>query len=191
MTCGWPQFESVWIVPLFDPKPFGRLASKDRPTILGGQGTGATGGPPAARTLDHPAMPLPTLHHIGIAVRSLDEHRSLYETTWGAELESVESLPEQGVRVAFYRLANVRLELIEPIGTEGPMTKFLDSRGEGLHHLAMSVDDLDDRLEQLRSDGFRLIDPSPRPGAHDSQVAFVHPSDTGRVLVELCQTHPA
>lgn len=131
------------------------------------------------------------INHLGIAVRSLDEHRAYYENTLGAAYEGVEEVPEQKVRVAFYTLgppgAEVRLELLEPTAPDSPIAAFLEKRGEGLHHIAYTVRDLDGRLAALREGGVRLIDQTPRNGAHGVRIAFLHPKSTGGVLTELCE----
>jgi methylmalonyl-CoA/ethylmalonyl-CoA epimerase len=133
------------------------------------------------------------LNHIGIAVRSIAERQDYYQNTLGAEFEGVESVPTQKVNVAFFRMGCVRLELLEPTSPDSPIAKFLEKRGEGLHHVAYSVDDIDARLAELQAHRVRLIDEHARPGAHHMQVAFLHPSSTGGVLTELCepaaQTH--
>ena len=134
------------------------------------------------------------VHHLGIAVRSLDAHRAYYETVLGARFEGVEEVPEQGVRVAFYavgpEVAPVRLELLEPTRDDSPVARFLEARGEGLHHVAYAVDDLDGRLAALKAGGVRLIDEAPRAGAHGMAIAFLHPKATGGVLTELCEPAP-
>jgi methylmalonyl-CoA/ethylmalonyl-CoA epimerase len=127
------------------------------------------------------------LNHIGIAVRRLADHQDYYQNTLGAEFEGVESVPTQKVNVAFYRMGCIRLELLEPTSPESPIAKFLEKRGEGLHHVAYSVDDIDARLAELQAGRVRLIDEHPRIGAHHMQVAFIHPSSTGGVLTELCE----
>ena len=135
------------------------------------------------------------INHIGIAVHSLDAHRDFYERVLGAEYEGTEEVPGQGVRVAFYRVGGggdsgrggVRLELLEPLSPESPVAKFLEKRGEGVHHVAYTVEDLDERLRELRDEGVELIDETGRDGAHDTRVAFLHPRSTGRVLTELCE----
>jgi methylmalonyl-CoA/ethylmalonyl-CoA epimerase len=129
------------------------------------------------------------VHHLGIAVRSLDAHRDHYERVLGARFEGVEEVPEQGVRVAFYAVgpadAPVRLELLEPTRADSAVARFLDARGEGLHHVAFTVDDVEARLAALKAGGVRLIDEAPRPGSHDARIAFLHPKATGGVLTEL------
>lgn len=128
-----------------------------------------------------------SLNHIGIAVRSIDAQRPFYEDVLGAEFEGIEDVPSQKVRVAFFRLDNVRLELLESTDPEGPIAKFLDKRGEGLHHLAFTVDDIQVRIDQLKQSGLRMIDDKPRGGAHQMQIAFLHPKSSHGVLTELCE----
>ena len=131
------------------------------------------------------------VNHIGIAVHSLEAHRDFYERVLGAAYEGTEEVSGQGVRVAFYRIGSgagaVRLELLEPLGEGSPVAGFLEKRGEGVHHVAYTVEDLDQRLQELRRDGMELIDEVGRDGAHDTRVAFLHPRSTGRVLTELCE----
>jgi methylmalonyl-CoA/ethylmalonyl-CoA epimerase len=127
------------------------------------------------------------INHIGIAVRSIADHHAFYEKTLGAEFEGMEDVPTQRVKVAFFRLGCVRLELLEPTDAEGPVAKFIAKHGEGLHHIAYSVDALDARLAELQINRVRLIDERPRPGAHHMQIAFLHPASSGGVLTELCE----
>ena len=127
------------------------------------------------------------VNHIGIAVRSIADHHEYYEKTLGAEFESIEFVSSQKVKVAFFRMGSLRLELLEPTSPDSPISRFLDKRGEGLHHIAFSVDDIDARLAELQAGRVRLIDDHPRPGAHHMQVAFLHPASTGGVLTELCE----
>ncbi len=132
-----------------------------------------------------------SLNHIGIAVRSIDEQRLFYEETLGAEFEGFEEVPDQKVRIAFFRFSNVRLELLEPTDSSGPIAKFLDKRGEGLHHLAFTVEDLQTRIGELKRSGFQMIDDQPRTGSHQMQIAFLHPKSTHGVLTELCEVAEA
>jgi methylmalonyl-CoA/ethylmalonyl-CoA epimerase len=131
--------------------------------------------------------PVKALNHVGIAVRSIDEQRPFYEGTLGAEFEGIEDVPSQKVRVAFFRIQDVRLELLEPTDPSSTVTKFLENRGEGLHHLAFTVENIEDRIAELKSSGIRMIDDKPRPGSHHMQIAFMHPKSTNGVLTELCQ----
>ena len=114
-----------------------------------------------------------SLNHVGIAVRSIDDQRPFYEDVLGAEFECYEDVPSQKVRVGFFRVENVRLELLEPTDSDGPIAKFMDKRGEGLHHLAFTVDDIQARIDELKQSGIRMIDDTPRGGAHHMQIAFL------------------
>lgn len=127
------------------------------------------------------------LNHVGIAVRSIDDQRPFYEESLGAEFECYEEVPSQKVRVGFFRVGDVRIELLEPTDPEGPIGKFLDKRGEGLHHLAFTVADIQTRINELKESGIRMIDETPRNGAHHMKIAFLHPKSSHGVLTELCE----
>jgi methylmalonyl-CoA/ethylmalonyl-CoA epimerase len=131
--------------------------------------------------------PVKALNHVGIAVRSIEEQRPFYEGTLGAEFEAIEDVPSQKVRVAFFKINDVRLELLEPTDPSSTVAKFLETRGEGLHHLAFTVENLEDRIAELKASGVRMIDEKPRAGSHHMQIAFAHPKSTHGVLTELCQ----
>jgi len=131
--------------------------------------------------------PVKSLNHIGIAVQSIDTQRSFYEGALGAQFEGIEVVPDQKVRVAFFRVSNVRLELLEPTAPDSPVAKFLEKRGEGLHHLAFTVEDIQSRIADLKESGIRMIDDTPRGGAHHTQIAFLHPKSSFGVLTELCE----
>ena len=123
------------------------------------------------------------LDHVAIAVPSIEEAAPLYERVTGARCSPVEELPAQGVRVAFVGA----LELIEPLGPDTTVGRFLERGGAGLHHVAYRVDDLEAELGRLASEGVELVDGVPRPGAGGHRVAFLHPRSTGKVLVELVE----
>jgi len=131
--------------------------------------------------------PVKAVNHIGIAVRSIEAQRSFYEGTLGAVFEGVEVVPDQKVRVGFFRIGEVRLELLEPTDPTSTITAFLEKRGEGLHHVAFTVAGIEDRIAELKQAGLRMIDDLPRPGAHHMRIAFVHPKSTFGVLTELCE----
>ena len=131
--------------------------------------------------------PVKAIHHIGIAVRSIDAQKRYYETILGAVFEGVETVADQKVRVAFFRVGDVRFELLEPTDASSAVAGFLDKRGEGLHHVALAVDDLEAHIAELKQAGIRMIDNAPRPGAHHMRIAFLHPKSTFGVLTELCQ----
>lgn len=131
------------------------------------------------------------VNHIGIAVRSIEAHRPFYEDILGARFEGTEEVPDQQVRVAFFAVGpeghEVRLELLEPTSEASPVAKFLEKRGEGMHHVAYTVEGIEGRLADLKAAGVRLIDEAPRPGAHRTRIAFLHPRASGGVLTELCE----
>jgi methylmalonyl-CoA/ethylmalonyl-CoA epimerase len=131
--------------------------------------------------------PVQAVNHIGIAVRSIDAQRPFYEGTLGAVFEGVEDVPDQKVRVGFFRIGDVRLELLEPSDPTSTVTAFLDKRGEGLHHIAFTVGGIQERIAELKQSGVRMIDDAPRPGAHHMRIAFLHPKSTFGVLTELCE----
>lgn len=127
------------------------------------------------------------INHIGIAVRSIDAQRPFYEGTLGAVFEGVEEVADQKVKVGFFRVGDVRLELLEPSDPSSTIASFLDKKGEGLHHVAYTVDDIEARIAELKESGARMIDEAPRPGAHHTRIAFVHPKSSCGVLTELCE----
>jgi len=127
------------------------------------------------------------IDHIAIAVEDIEAARPFYERQLGLAPEGDETVPDQGVKVAFYRVGGVRIELLEPTGDDSPVAKFLARRGPGLHHIAYRVRSLDERLDALRADGVPLVDETPRDGAHGMRIAFLHPSASGKVLTELCE----
>ena len=127
------------------------------------------------------------IDHIGIAVKSLTDAIKVYEDAMGLKVAGYDQVDDQGVRVAMLNIGESRIELLEPTGPDSPIEKFMTKRGEGIHHIAVRVDDIDDALERLRASGVRLIDSVPRRGAHNTRVAFIHPSSTHGVLLELVE----
>lgn len=134
-----------------------------------------------------PMINAKVLNHVGIAVESIAKHRDYYESTLGARFETIEDVPSQKVKVAFFQVGDIRLELLEPTDPTSPVAKFIAKRGEGLHHLAFTVDDIRTRLAELESAGVELIDKAPRAGAHHMQIAFLHPKSSAGVLTEMCE----
>jgi len=128
-----------------------------------------------------------TLDHIGIAVASLDDALAFYRDALGLEIESPEEVPSQRVRAHFIPVGESALELLEATAEDSPIATYVGKRGPGLHHITLRVDDIEAALAQLKARGVRLIDETPRPGAHGSHVAFIHPSSAHGVLVELTQ----
>ena len=127
------------------------------------------------------------LSHVGIAVRDLTESVRLYSTLLGTSPGRTETVGDQGVRIAFFPVGEVSVELTEPTGPGSPIARFLEKRGEGVHHLSFRVGNLVEEIERLRKAGYRMIDAKPRLGAGGTMIAFVHPKSTGGVLIELCE----
>jgi methylmalonyl-CoA/ethylmalonyl-CoA epimerase len=127
------------------------------------------------------------IEHIGIATRSLDDALKFWRDALGLEVKHTEVVEDQGVRVAMLPLGEPRIELLEPMGEESPVAKFLEKRGAGIHHIAVRVPDIRAALARLKAGGARLIDEEPRTGAGGCLVAFVHPASTGGVLLELVE----
>ncbi|HKB10507.1 MAG TPA: methylmalonyl-CoA epimerase [Vicinamibacterales bacterium] len=128
-----------------------------------------------------------TLDHIGIAVKDLSAALAFYRDALGLDIEGSEDVESQKVRAHFAPVGEARLELLEATAPESPIARYIDKRGPGLHHITLRVDDIHAALAQLKARGVRLIDEAPRPGAEHSLIAFVHPSSTGGVLIELKQ----
>jgi methylmalonyl-CoA epimerase len=127
------------------------------------------------------------LHHVAIAVESLDAARATYEHALGFRALPIEFVPDQRVNVLVLFAGTQRVELVEPASPDSPVSKFLATRGPGIHHVAWRVDDLVLAIDTLARAGLRLIDDKPRPGSHGTKVAFVHPKATGGVLMELVE----
>lgn len=125
------------------------------------------------------------ISHIGIAVHDLDENIRLYRDVLGMEFLGTEEVAEQKVRVAMFRIGESRIELLEPTADDSPVKKYLDSRGQGMHHICYEVEDVDDALKSIGEKGVRLIDKESRIGAENARVGFLHPKSTGSVLIEL------
>jgi len=130
-------------------------------------------------------MKKPVLDHIGIAVRSIDAAK-VYQTL-GLKIDHVETVATQGVKTAFLSAGESNLELLEPLSAESPIAKFIEKRGEGIHHICLRVDDIEAHLARLKAEGYRLINEAPVPGAHGCRVAFLHPAAGNGVLIELSE----
>ena len=131
-------------------------------------------------------MNKPKLDHIGIAVRSI-EAAAIYQAL-GLTVDHVETVPSQRVKTAFLSVGDSNLELLEPTDADSTIAKFIEKRGEGIHHICLRVDDLDAHLARLKAQGFRLINESGVPGAHGCRVAFLHPAAGNGVLIELSES---
>jgi methylmalonyl-CoA/ethylmalonyl-CoA epimerase len=129
------------------------------------------------------------IDHIGIAVKSIDEAKKFWVDALGLKLSRIEEVPEQKVRVAMLKAGDTTIELLEPTSPDSPIQRFLEKRGEGLHHLTLRSDNLTEQLKKLKSANVTLIDEQPRPGAGGTKIAFLHPKSAHGVLVELCEPH--
>ncbi|MEH6944128.1 methylmalonyl-CoA epimerase [Bacillus sp. JJ722] len=127
------------------------------------------------------------IDHIGIAVKSIDQSLEYYRDVLGMNLEGCETVESQGVTVAFLNAGNTRLELLEPLSEDSPVAKFISKRGEGIHHLALGVKDIQGRIDEVKAKGIKMINDEPKNGAHNAKVAFLHPKSTGGVLFEFCE----
>ena len=132
-------------------------------------------------------MKISHIEHIGIAVKSLDEAIPFYEQVLGLKCYAIEEVEDQKVKTAFFKVGQTKVELLESTDPEGPIGKFIANRGEGLHHIADAVDNLEAGLREAESLGVRLIDRQGRKGAEGLNIAFMHPKSTGGVLTELCK----
>ena len=136
---------------------------------------------------------LENLYHVAIAVRDLSAVEEVYKTALGLRVKHREVMEDQGVKTSMLvpEDGGTAIELLEPMDENSPISKFLDKRGEGIHHICYKVDDIEAVLERLKKQGVRLIDESPRPGAYNSRVAFIHPKAMNGVLVELAEVNEA
>ncbi len=130
---------------------------------------------------------LDKIDHIGIAVHSIAERRPLYEEALGMEFKGEDVVEEQGVKVAFFAVGESMIELLEPLDDTGPVAKFLAKNGEGIHHIAFGCGDIQGARAHVAGEEIRLLSDEPRDGAHGKLISFMHPKDTGRVLLELTQ----
>ncbi len=127
------------------------------------------------------------LEHIGIAVKNLDKANQLFAQLLGKAHYKIEEVASEGVRTSFFELGGVKIELLEATHAHSPIAKFIEKRGEGLHHLAFEVTDITKSIQSYSDKGFLLLSDHPKPGADNKQIVFMHPKSTNGVLVELCQ----
>jgi len=125
--------------------------------------------------------------HIGIAVKSIDDALAFWQSSLGIQCTGVEEVAEQKVKTAFLPIADTEIELLEATSDESPVAKFIEKKGEGIHHLAIRVDNLEEALAEMKEKGVKLIDETPRYGAGGARIAFVHPKSTGGILLELSE----
>ena len=127
------------------------------------------------------------IEHIGIAVNSIAEAIPFYEKVLGLKCYNIEEVADQKVKTAFFKIGQTKIELLESTDPEGPVGRFIEKRGEGIHHIAFAVDGIEERLREAEQAGIRLIDTTPRAGAEGLSIAFLHPKSTFGVLTELCE----
>jgi len=127
------------------------------------------------------------IEHIGIAVSDLAGSVGFYEKVFGLRCYNIEEVADQKVRTAFFMIGQTKIELLESTDPGGPIAKFIEKRGEGIHHIAFAVNNIDEQLRNAEKEGVRLIDANPRKGAEGLDIAFLHPKSTGGVLIELCE----
>ena len=127
------------------------------------------------------------LDHIGIAVSKLDEALQIYQEILGLKLEKVKVVENQNVRLAFLLAGETKIELLEPIAAESAVAKFINKKGEGIHHIALRVTNIEGFLRHLKEKGIALVDETPRVGAEGGKIAFLHPKSLKNVLIELCE----
>ena len=127
------------------------------------------------------------IEHIGIAVKSIENANQIYTSLLGAAPYKTEEVKSEGVKTSFFKIGNSKIELLEAINPESPIAKFIEKRGEGVHHIAFAVDDIESEIARLKREGFIVLNETPKKGADNKLVAFLHPRSTTGVLVELCQ----
>ncbi len=132
-------------------------------------------------------MEISHIEHIGIAVKNIDESIKYYENVLGLKCYAIEEVKDQKVKTAFFMVGQTKIELLESTEPDGPIGKFIEKKGEGIHHLAFATKDLSNTLGEVESKGVQLIDKQPRKGAEGLNIAFLHPKFTGGVLTELCE----
>ena len=132
-------------------------------------------------------MKVKHIDHIGIAVKSIEQAGKFYTDILGLKIENIENVADQKVDVAFIPITDSEVELLESTEPDGPVAKFIESRGEGIQHIAYRVEDIEEAIEELKAKGIRLIDKQARKGAGGARIAFIHPKETNGVLVEICE----
>jgi methylmalonyl-CoA/ethylmalonyl-CoA epimerase len=131
-------------------------------------------------------MEITHIEHLGIAVKSIEEQLPYYEGVLGVRCYNIEEVADQKVRTAFFKIGQTKIELLEPTSDDSTIAKFIEKRGEGIHHIAFAVPDVQDALNEVESKGVQLIDKAPRKGAEGLSIAFLHPKSTCGILTELC-----
>jgi methylmalonyl-CoA/ethylmalonyl-CoA epimerase len=127
------------------------------------------------------------IEHIGIAVKNIDDSNALFRKLFGKEHYKIEAVESEGVNTSFFILGETKIELVQSTNENSSIAKFIDKKGEGIHHIAYEVDDIEKEMTRLKSEGFELINRRPKDGADNKKICFLHPKTTNGVLVELCQ----
>ncbi len=127
------------------------------------------------------------IEHIGIAVKDIETSNKVFEKLFGTAHYKTESVESEGVKTSFFKVGTNKVELLEATNENSPIAKFIAKKGEGIHHIAFDVDDIEKEMERLKAEGFVLINEQPKKGADNKLVAFLHPKSTNGVLIELCQ----
>ena len=130
---------------------------------------------------------LKKINHIAIAVNNIEEAAKFYQDVMGLTLSGVEVVIPQKTRVGFFKIGESNIELVQPAEPDSPLVKFLETKGQGIHHICFEVDDVESEVKAFIEKGATMIDQKPRPGAHDTKVAFVHPKSSNGILIELCE----
>ncbi len=127
------------------------------------------------------------INHIAVAVKNLEEAAKFYQNMLGLNLSGVEVVASQKTKAGFFKIAESNIELVQPTEPDSPLAKFLDTKGQGIHHICFEVDDIEAEIKALLEKGAPMVDQKSRPGAHQTKVAFVHPKSSNGVLIELCE----
>ena len=130
---------------------------------------------------------LKKINHIAIAVNNIEEAAKFYQNVLGLNLSGIEMVAAQKTRVGFFKIGESNIELVQPAEPDSPLVKFLETKGQGIHHICFEVDDVEAEVKAFLQKGATLVDQKPRPGAHNTKVAFIHPKSSGGVLIELCE----
>ncbi|MCB0426394.1 MAG: methylmalonyl-CoA epimerase [Mangrovimonas sp.] len=127
------------------------------------------------------------IEHLGIAVKNLDESNKLFEKLLGVSHYKIEEVESEGVKTSFFQVGETKIELLEATRLESPIAKFIEKKGEGIHHMAFDVEQIESEIERLTGEGFQVINDSPKNGADNKRIVFLHPKTTNGVLIELCE----
>ena len=130
---------------------------------------------------------LKKIHHIAVAVKNIEEGAKFYQDVLGLTLSDIEVVPAQKTRAGFFKIGETNIELVQPSEPDSPLVKFLETKGQGIHHICFEVDDIESELKDYLEKGATMIDLKPRPGSHNTKVAFIHPKSSSGVLIELCE----